>query len=96
MNVIKNSIGITFVKIPAGRFLMGQLDGWHDELPVHEVYITKPFYMSITPVTNVQWEMFRPDAKEDRGYWGVSEEDDSAVISVSWHDAVAFCDWLSK
>ncbi len=96
METITNSLGIKLVKVPAGTFKMGQPDGIEDELPVHDVHITKPFYIATTPVTNAQWEQFKPEAKKTRGEFGLSEDDDSAVIFVNWHDAVAFCDWLSK
>lgn len=90
-----NSIGMRLVAIPAGSFHMGQRDGELDEQPVHEVRITRPYFMATTPVTNAQWEQFKPEAKHARGEWGVSEHDDSAVICVNWHDAMTFCDWLS-
>ncbi|MHA1679614.1 MAG: SUMF1/EgtB/PvdO family nonheme iron enzyme [Promethearchaeota archaeon] len=83
------------MKIPAGDFKMGQVDGNEDERPLHKVQITKSFYMATTPVTNVQWELFKPKAAKSRGDWGISEEDDSAAIFLNWYDAVAFCDWLS-
>src|SRR5262245_21246508 len=44
-----NSVGIKLVAIPAGRFLMGapesEANSRIDERPVHEVQITKPFYL---------------------------------------------------
>ena len=60
-----NSLGMTFVKIPAGSFVMGsgitpsevasQYGGWSDwykgEHPQHRVTITKPFYIQTTEVT---------------------------------------------
>ena len=92
-----NSVGIKFVRIEAGSFLMGQKDGgdW-DERPAHKVTITKPFGMASTEVTNAQYEQFDPDHRKLRGKLGFSKQDDEAVIFISWHDAAKFCEWLSK
>lgn len=67
-----------------------------DEKPAHNVRISKPFYMASTPVTNAQYEQFRPEHRALRGKEGYSKNDDDAVLYVSWHDAVAFTKWLSK
>ena len=67
-----------------------------DETPSHQVNISRPFYLSSTPVTNAQYEAFRPDHKAMRGKSGFSTKDEDAVLYVSWNDAVAFCEWLSK
>jgi len=92
-----NSIGMKFVRIEPGSFMMGQGQGgdW-DELPVHKVTISKPFYMSVTEVTNAQYERFCPEHNKYRGAWGLSKGDDEAVIFVSWNDAAEFCRILSK
>jgi len=72
-------------------------DGDYDEYPRHKVIITKPFYMAAFEVTNAQYEMFDPAHKKFRGRRkGCSEADNEAVVFISWHDAQAFCDWLSK
>lgn len=91
-----NSIGMRLVSIPAGTFPMGQSDGDWDERPVHEVTLSKPFYLATTEVTNAQYERFDPDHRRYRGHNGFSTRDDEAVVYVSWDDAVAFCAWLSK
>jgi len=75
------------------RYFMG---GELDEQPVHRIHIRHPFYMSATEVTNRQYEEFDPEHRSLRGQKGLSQEDDEAVVFVSWHDAVAFCEWLSK
>ncbi|MEI9808041.1 MAG: SUMF1/EgtB/PvdO family nonheme iron enzyme [Bacteroidota bacterium] len=67
-----------------------------DEKPAHPVKITQEFYMASTPVTNAQYEQFRPEHKSLRGKAGFSKNDDDAVIFVSWEDAVAFTKWLSQ
>ena len=91
-----NSIGIKFVLIEPGSFMMGQEAGgdW-DERPVHKVNITEPFYMAVTEVTNAQYERFAPAHRELRGRNGFSKDDGEAVVFVSWHEAAAFCQWLS-
>src|SRR5690606_11737110 len=67
-----------------------------DEKPVHKVKLTKAFYMSSTPVTNAQYEQFKPEHKSLRGKLGYSKHDNDAVVFVSWYDALAFCEWLSQ
>ncbi|MGD8500030.1 MAG: SUMF1/EgtB/PvdO family nonheme iron enzyme [Phycisphaerales bacterium] len=92
-----NSIGMKFVRIKPGSFLMGQKEsGDWDERPMHRVHITKSFHMAATEVTNAQYEQSDPKHREVRGKLGFSEKDDEAVVFVSWHEAAKFCEWLSK
>lgn len=51
-----NPLGMMFRMIPAGRFMMGSNIGDADEQPVHQVEITKPFYLSVFEVTQLQWQ----------------------------------------
>ncbi len=58
-----NSIGMKFVLIPAGEFMMGSpeserygSEGYSNEGPVHRVKISRPFYLGIYPVTQREWE----------------------------------------
>jgi formylglycine-generating enzyme required for sulfatase activity len=86
------------VDIPAGSFVMGSenppMPEW-DEAPAHEVTLPA-FRMSATEITNAQYEAFDPAHKSLRGYEGFSWADDEAVIMVSWADATAYCEWLSR
>ena len=64
---------IRMVDIPAGSFYMGG-EGTgedYDELPIHKVNITHPFKMSMTEITNAQFEAFRPEHKALRGKNGL-------------------------
>jgi formylglycine-generating enzyme len=72
------------------------LRGDYDERPAHRVTISRPFYMGVCEVTNAQYEQFDPAHRELRGKLGFSKANDEAVIFVSWHDAVRFCEWLSQ
>jgi len=70
-------------------------EGDYDEKPAHKVTISKPFYMGVCEVTNEQYEKFDPLHMYLRGKHGFSIDSDEAVVFVSWHEAKAFCDWMS-
>ncbi|HUW19303.1 MAG TPA: SUMF1/EgtB/PvdO family nonheme iron enzyme [Sedimentisphaerales bacterium] len=70
--------------------------GDYDEHPAHKVTITMPFYIGVREVTNAEFEMFDPLHMHLRGKQGFSIDDAEAVVFVSWHEAKAFCDWLSE
>jgi len=88
--VYVNSIGIEFRRIPAGTFRMGSSRGEDDEVPVHEVEITEPFYMGATEVTQYQWtSLMDENPSHFRGLY-------RPVDSVSWYQATAFVDSLNS
>jgi serine/threonine protein kinase/formylglycine-generating enzyme required for sulfatase activity len=91
---ITNSIGMKFVLIPAGEFVMGAPDSdpyaGNEEKPQHRVRITRPFYLGVTEVTQGQYRAVT-SANPSR----FKGSDDLPVEQVSWEDAIAFCDKLS-
>ncbi len=103
---ITNSIGMRSVLIPPGTFWMGSEDGedWRrsDERPRHEVEITRPFWLGVTPVTQAQ---YRRVTRRSPSYFAATGQgahrvtgvvtDDFPVECVSWEDAVEFCRRLS-
>ena len=54
------------------------------------------FRMSVTEITNAQYEAFDPSHRAFRGYGGFSQADDEAVVMVNWEEACAYCAWLSR
>ena len=56
-----NSLGMEFVLVPAGTFVMGAekkeaVNVGADEGPTHTVTISKPYYLGKFEVTQEQWE----------------------------------------
>ena len=100
------STRITLVRIPAGRFVMGDPNGLADEKPAACVAIDKPFWMAATETTNAQYRLFDPshDSRLEHGaFLQFSQAErgfdlngpDQPVVRVSWREAMAFCRWLS-
>ncbi len=61
----ENHLGMRFVLIPAGTFVMGSPQstrpGRNRSAPQHEVTLTRPFYMQVMEVTNEAYRRCRPD-----------------------------------
>jgi formylglycine-generating enzyme required for sulfatase activity len=94
------------VRIPAGRFVMGDPAGDQDELPLRIIEIPRPFWMAKHEVSNEQFQKFNPahDSRfEHRSSWMFDEtylgwplnRPKQPVVRVSWDHAMAFCQWLS-
>jgi formylglycine-generating enzyme required for sulfatase activity len=94
---VVSSSGIKLLLIPAGTFMMGSPAGENDrdkDEILHQVTISKPFYMGRTEVTQGQWKKIM-GTEPWKGQKYVQEGDDYPAVYVNWHDAVAFCKMLS-
>ncbi|MCP4263158.1 MAG: formylglycine-generating enzyme family protein [Planctomycetes bacterium] len=106
---VTNSIGMKLVYIPDGSFMMGSGDSaaqlakeynrkevfFKQELPQHQVRISKGFWMGQTEVTQGQYESVinaQPWSGKDK----VREDVNNPAVYVSWEDAAAFCMKLSQ
>ena len=95
---VVNDLGQTFAWLPGGSFRMGageDADGHRaNERPVHEVVLTKSFYLAVHPVTQ---SVYAAITKQNPA-WFTAERGgspDHPVERVSWTDAVRFCELLS-
>ena len=84
--------------IPAGYFEMGCEQGRDEEKPVHRVWVDG-FEMAVYQVRNRDFACFL-DANRTPAppQWSDPQfnHPDQPVVSVSWFDAVAYCEWLSR
>lgn len=100
-----DGLTMKFRLVPAGSFAMGDVQGFADECPPSVVQIGRPFYLGTFEVTNQQYARFDPthDSAYIDGRWkdrttrGVPlNQPAQPVVRVTWHEALAFCQWLSQ
>ena len=93
---------LEMVAIPAGTFMMGSPESEPErsgyESPQHEVSVTA-FFMGRYPITQAQWRFVAGLEQVERTLEADPARfkgDDRPVEKVSWHEAVEFCDRLSR
>ncbi len=100
-----DGVTLELTLIPAGEFVIGSPDRHPDERPMERVKIARPFWMGRIEVTNRQYARFDPahDSGVESKFamqFGVRgfyvNGPDQPVVRVSWHEAAAFCQWLSE
>jgi formylglycine-generating enzyme required for sulfatase activity len=90
-----NSIGMRFVYIEPGTFMMGSPPsevGRDKDETQHQVTLTKGFYLAITEVTQGQWQKVMGNNPSYFKHCG----DKCPVESVSWVDCQAFIQQLNQ
>ena len=96
---IVNSLGMTLRLIPAGTFWMGSFSTEPGRDPKneerHKVTLTQPFYIGETEVTQAQWTSLM-GTQPWKGKRHSKEGPTYPACYISWEDAVAFCEALSK
>lgn len=100
----QTGLTMSFVEIPAGKFAMGSPNTEIGHKPTelqHQVTISKTFYMGTCEVTQEQYQQimgvnpsfFNPKQKKYGGTYPDTSK--QPVETVSWYDAVRFCNALS-
>jgi formylglycine-generating enzyme required for sulfatase activity len=75
--------------LPAGDVPVGgEAD---DAQPAFEAEVSA-FYISKVPITNEEYEVFRPD----HGRAPEGAPDDAPAVQVTWEDAAAYCAWYAE
>lgn len=63
---------------------------------LHPVALNRSFYLQTTEVTNAQFRLFNPAHDSGQIEGNSLNRDHQPVVQVSWQQAAAFCNWLSK
>lgn len=102
---IAPGVRMTFVRIPAGEFIMGSYRGEPDAYPTTKVKVEKAYWMGELEVTNQQYKVIFPqhDSRYVDQQWKdhvvpgyPANKPDQPVIRVSYNDAMEFCRLLSQ
>ncbi len=107
---LTSEIGLTFVHIPAGQFVMGTTDinealedlpepkaeVINDEQPAHTVVFEKPFWLSQTEVTQKIWFSVMGTRPGPEPQWRARNWQQLPVVSISWNRVNEFIDRLNQ
>ena len=92
---------MAFCRVPAGPFLMGSDDdtlAYPDEKPRATQDLESGYWIARFPVTVAQFRVFAESAPGFApGYLNcLHDPDNQPVRWINWHEALAFCDWLTR
>jgi formylglycine-generating enzyme required for sulfatase activity len=95
-----DGLRLELVRIPGGAFLMGspEDEGENTERPQHSVTVPE-FFMGKYAVTQAQWRTVAALPQVSRSLTAEPSQfkgDNRPVEKVSWHDAIEFCDRLTR
>ncbi|MDO4570084.1 MAG: SUMF1/EgtB/PvdO family nonheme iron enzyme [Planctomycetia bacterium] len=105
MSVDLGGVEMELVRVPAGKFVIGDDCKHPAEANRNEVAIEKSFFMGTTEVTNEMYALFDPhhDSRyidqqwKDHTWPGYAHNfPQQPVVRVTWQEAVEFCKWLSE
>jgi formylglycine-generating enzyme required for sulfatase activity len=98
----ENSLGMAFVRVPAGEFLMGRPDQGNDydlppEVPPHLVRISRPYYLGACEVTRRQFAAVTSETSGDQAPdAAASPRGEFPAAGMTWQAAADFCLRLSQ
>ena len=99
-----NELGMAFVEVPAGEFVMGshdleaaamelpdgELARIRDETPPHRVRLPGPFWLGRTELTQAQWLQVMGTRPGPQSHWQRDDWRALPVVSVTWFDVQRF------
>jgi formylglycine-generating enzyme required for sulfatase activity len=97
--ILKSPQGAELGLVGPGRFTMGAArrePGRRANEVLHEVELTRPYYLGAREVTNKEFREFRSGHRSGSvGNYSL-EIDHHPVVNITWNDAAKYCNWLSE
>jgi len=93
------SNGTEFMRVPAGKFLMGSekeiILGYGNENPQRTVGISYHYWMARFHITNEQYDVYvkAKGIKHPVDEW--EKKKNHPVVFVKWEDAMNYCEWVN-
>jgi len=84
------------IKVETGSFIMGSDEGTVYESPAHQVHISSAFMIAAYKITYAEYDDFCIATKRGLVAARGQGRGKLPVSNVTWHDAVAYCNWLSQ
>ncbi|NOX69908.1 MAG: SUMF1/EgtB/PvdO family nonheme iron enzyme [Gammaproteobacteria bacterium] len=97
-STVTNSNGQVLRRVEPGGFTMGasrREQGRRANEVLVPVTLTRPFFIGAKEVTNKEFLRFRRNHISGDGVHASLAANNNPVVSVSWDDAVEYCNWLS-
>ena len=104
----KKSMTINMVHLPQGKFIFGEGSDAREvtidyEFEMGKFPVTVEEYMTFVEDTKTHYPEWLEEDSEynletgtDDHYKNINQDKKAPIVGISWHDAVAFCEWLSK
>ncbi|MBF0102330.1 MAG: SUMF1/EgtB/PvdO family nonheme iron enzyme [Desulfobacterales bacterium] len=92
--VITNSLGMTFIEIPDGTFMMGSPNtekGRHEDETLHQVTLTQSYLLQTTEVSQAQWKTLMKESPSHH-----ENCPNCPVENISWNDIQDFIEKLNS
>ncbi|MEG2067324.1 MAG: SUMF1/EgtB/PvdO family nonheme iron enzyme, partial [Tannerellaceae bacterium] len=101
---VADGVKITFLRVPAGKFVMGSNKGYSDQAPEHKAEVKQGFWMAEKELTNAQYNALVAghDSRIYAQFWKdhtspgyPANKPEQPVIRVSYEEAMKYCSLLS-
>ena len=97
--IISTKAGSQLKLMPLGRFTMGsprREPGRRANEGQREVELKRAFYAGVTEVTNAQFRRYKAEHRSGIAGSSTLDLENQPVVSVTWQEAAAYCNWLSE